>query len=140
MSDSLTLEEQEPGIEARPLTGTEYAKVQAVLQRIEGLRRAMIATTAVGVVVSSFIFIYSGLHFDKSGYFVVSYTAKTLASALLFSIFVFLPAILILGYFSNHVNAHIDDLAKGQYEKTIVLDYLMSDHVTRPTKRPSTKD
>jgi len=100
----------------------------------------MFATAAVGVAVSTFTFVYTGLHFDKSGYFVVSYTAKTLASALLFSIFVFLPAILILGYFSNHVNAHIEDLAKGQHEKTIVLDYLMSDHVTSPTKRSTTKD
>lgn len=122
------------------MTGAEYAKVQAVLQRINGLRRAMVATTAVGVAVSSFLFVYTGLHVDKSGYFIVSYTAQTLASALLFSIFAFLPAILILGYFSNHVNTHIEGLAKGKYEKTIVLDYLMSEHVTSPGKRPAAKD
>jgi hypothetical protein len=136
----LSLEEQQTELDIRPMTAGEYAKVQAVLGRINGLRRAMVTTAVVGMAISLFTFVYTGLHLNSvTGYFMVSYTAKTLAAALLYSIFAYLPVILVLGYFSNHVNKHIEKLAKGSYEKTIVLDYLMSEHVTRPMQQRVTQ-
>jgi len=120
----------EGGLDSRPMTAVEYAKVHAILERIDGLRRSMTATAVVGAAVSCFSFVYTGLHVDsKTGYFALSYTADTLARALLYSIFAFLPFILVLGFFSNHVNMHIDELASGRYERRILLDSVITDHV-----------
>ncbi len=122
-------------LDSHPMTAGEYAKVQAVLRRIDGLRHAMFATAIVGVAVSTFSFVYTGLRIDSAtGIFTIRYTADTLARALLYSIFLYLPVILILGYFSNHVNKHLELLASGKYEKTIVVDYMIPDEV--PSQPP----
>jgi hypothetical protein len=122
---------------SHPMTAGEYAKVHAILQRISGLRRAMITTALVGVAVSTFSFVYTGLRIDpRTSLFTVSYTAETLARALLYSIFLYLPVILILGYFSNKVNRQVEQLANGRYEKTIVVPFVLPDSIgTEPRER-----
>jgi len=112
------------------MTAGEYAKVHAILEKIEGLRRAMIITAIVGAAVSTFSFVYTGLRIEgKTGFFVIDYTANTLATALLFSIFLYLPVILILGFFSNRVNSLLEQLANGRYERTIVVPFVIPDQI-----------
>ncbi|HUI86901.1 MAG TPA: hypothetical protein VLY21_07075 [Nitrososphaerales archaeon] len=120
----------EAALDSHPMTAGEYAKVQAIVRRVEGLRRAMLATALAGMAVSTFSFVYTGLRINSAtGFFTIRYTADTLARALLYSIFLYLPVILILGFFSNRVNKHLEQLASGRYERTIVVDYLLPDEV-----------
>lgn len=73
----------------------------------------------------------------ETGFFFIDYTANTLARALLYGIFVYLPVILILGFFSNRVNMHLEELASEWYERRIVVVYVLPDSV-RPV--PHEKD
>jgi len=98
------------------MTGQEYAKVRAVLERIRGLRRAMVVTAVIGVFTSYLVSILVGIRAA------ISLSPNALGEALEYGIVSFIPFVAIIGYFSYRVNKHIDRLSKGKFEPPVLIE------------------
>ena len=113
------MQAEEPPL--HPMTPDEYAKIQGVLERIEGLRRAMIATVAAGLL-SSFL-VYVGVHaFLGCLWTCPSNQPPDELVAFIYGASAFIPFVVMAGFLSRKVGRHIDRLSKGKYELPRVIE------------------
>ena len=113
------MESEEPT--PHPISAEEYAKVRAVLERIEGLRRAMVAIIAIGLFCSFLAWFLSLVSYIFA-YPYSSNPVNPFYSALVYAVLVFIPFLLLTGYFSYRVNRHIERLSRGKYEPPRIIE------------------
>jgi hypothetical protein len=101
---------------AHPMTAAEYSKIRSVLERIAGLRRAMVVTGVVGVITSLLVF-----EIVSSSDLLTS-SPDAFPAGFWYGALAFTPFVATIGYLSSRVSHHIERLARGKYEQLVPVD------------------
>ena len=93
------------------MTAQEYAKITAVVQRINGLRQAMWAAGISAVILSLMVFVsvYAGQYLVSS--------SLAYRDGLTYGGLTLLPFVLIIGFLSYRVSVYVARLSVGKFER-----------------------
>ncbi len=92
------------------IMASEYAKIQAVRERIAGLRMGMVATAIAGTFTSFLIFELALTSLS------VGFRPSPFQDAFQAALIALVPFLAVIGFLSYRVNKHITRLSQGKFE------------------------
>jgi multisubunit Na+/H+ antiporter MnhC subunit len=106
------------------LNAQEYAKIQAVLAKIDGLRKTIMGVGLAGLITSFLTFIFTANYLSEfnTGYTTHYDTQAILGYSVLTAFVIYVPFLAVMAYFSLRVNRHIERLTRGKYEPPRIIE------------------